>query len=260
MLLYEYLNNFRMHQVGVGHTLTPNDFLLADGYHGAEFQKNEYIKLLAEIPALEQNHARFNVPFLVSQIPDSGTKTRTAEWSTLRTHQLNIAFGSLEALKGFFNAGGSVSMGASLTNGATPRASDWASLLSTITNSGGMTLSASGTTASQTPNSPGIYTVLKNSAIMGGTGWTTIYTNRVRGAASNQMLEYWAQAQVMTDGELVVVIGFDNLGSTGAYAYSYVPLSVQGTLKSTLALTKPASTYVKYPVIAFPQVVSGGTI
>lgn len=262
-LMYEYLQVFRMHQVGNGLPVgtVVNDWLLTDGYHGAEFQKTEWPKFVAEVLPLEANHARYNVPFLVSQIPDTGTRTRTTEWSSSRTHQINIAFGSLNALKGFFNAGGSVSMGASLANGGTQRASDWAALLSNLTNSGGMTLTAGGVTASSgVTNNPGIYTVLKNSTIMGGTGWTTIYSNRIRGAATNQFLEYRAQAQVLENGELVIVISFDNMGGGNSYAYAYVPLSVTGTLKSVTALTKPASTYVKYPVMPFPPVVSGGTL
>ncbi len=251
--LYFYLKIYRTHQTGVEPVLYPQDFRLSDGYHGTEYVKEQYKTLLLEMQPLENNHANTVPSRLVTITPPGGTSVKTGTWTELRTHEVHYKFEDIAALKAYFNSGGNVSVTADLANPVGADSVDWAIMLTSIANQGGIVLSGGSVTPSQAPPVAGVYEILSKAAFNGGPGWVRIFTNHIIGPISTRALEYWCSVYIGPDGELILIVGFEDFTQYQLYA-------LQGTLTSTGHATKAADASIAYPPIKFPVVTSGGTL
>lgn len=212
------------------------------------------------------NTARFNVDAttLVTSVPASGTSTRTTQWQATIQQQVVYTFANDATMRAYFNAGGSVSITPSINSAAGTNA-PWATLFSQLgvfklaanaeTHTGSMVIDTGH--AEYTGNST--YTGV-SPAVVGG-GFYALYNAgdnvQVKLAYAglgagistyNGVTGFWVYGMKNSaNGTLTLTINYvnNNVSVVGAAGNP-------ATISSSQTLTKPNTTHLNNPQIAYP--------
>jgi hypothetical protein len=118
----------------------------------------DYINLVDKIAVIESEKLSIGPGQSTAEgVPTTGTSSqRTTAWNGTIVHQVTVDFGSANAARHFFNAGGELRVRATLAGASDPISTDWATLL---TNAGTikMNYTATVSTGSGTGSSIGYY-------------------------------------------------------------------------------------------------------
>lgn len=196
-----------------------------------------YQTTLNTIAGFLAGNTRFSpsVASLESNVPVSGTKTRSTVWSGTITHEVITGFATQAAMNTYFNAGGKVQFQASLTGPLTGRDFDVADLLNALAT---ISWGATGATGGVGANSTGFYN-LNNT-------YQTIYQSVV---GTNS---YVLQAKLDDNKTIHFQVQFTSTGSMYG--------GVGGTLQSKVTLVRASALYMNSPSISYPAVSSSGTM
>lgn len=196
-----------------------------------------YQTTLSTIAGFLAGNTRFtpSAGSLESNVPVSGTKTRSTVWSGTVTHEVVAGFATPDAMNAYFNAGGKIQFQASLTGALTGRDFAVASLLSALAT---ISWGATGATGGVGSNATGFYN-LNNT-------YQTIYQS-VSGTNS-----YVLQAKLDDNKTIHFQVQFTSTGSLYG--------GVGGTLQSKALLVRASALYMNSPSISYPAVSQAGTM
>lgn len=200
----------------------------------------EYVNTLAALNSFNTTRFQTNPLSLESSTPASGTKVKNTSWNGTITHEMVIAFQSVDAAKAHFNAGGKLMFNVTIPNSPSSLVNgEWDTMLASV---GSVSLNAqtttlSGTGALGTP-AKGFYDLT--------TVYQTLFTRATSGANAQGNLKIEAKTEASGSAIRVLITA----SSAGV---------VTATTTSSLVLVKPSATYLNSPVLQYPSVSGGGT-
>ena len=208
--------------------------------------------LLQRLSALETavtnvmaNRQNVNPATLETSIIPGGVSTRVTAWSNQVQHRLTVQFDTRDDMQAFFNAGGILSVSASLSDTSTPQNTRWSNLLA---NMGAIKIGAYTTTSNLGTNNIGYNDFINQTSIEMFT-----YNPDNRGGDAYSI---WAGAAPGNPAGLSLAIFFkddysSNL-SAGLVVHAYGTEVMTGTLTSSVTPSKPSALYLDNPELPFP--------
>jgi len=169
------------------------------------------------------------------------TSVRTTAWGSgngIVQHIFNVAFGSYDNLRFFFNSGGAITFGASLAGyTSNPQTTNWFNLLSTM---GTITYGATGATYSGTGGTA--YSIAYGSLTSSAQTIFRAYGSTTGGQSIYTSNFYQVTASV-SSSTLTFSVIFDD-AYTARFSPQLNPDQINGTLTSSIGLRKAGATYL----------------
>jgi hypothetical protein len=203
-----------------------------------------YAELLTAINNIITNNHNVNPAAIQTSTPASGLRQRVSLMiNTSVTHLITATYADANTMQGLFNGGGNVGFFASVTGADNTEQTAWASLLSGI---GTVWMDYTATTITGTggtPSSLGMYDLTGS--------FQTLYTKSASTDGHN--ITYTLEGKKTSSNVLDFRV---TLATSSPSAYG----STTSTFASQATLKRPSSAVLNSPVLAYPTLVSTGTM
>jgi len=209
--------------------------------------------LLQKLSALETavtnvmaNRQQVDPATLETSIVPGGVSVRTTSWSNMVQHQLYVQFDTPDDMYGFFNAGGIITVTASLTDTSTPQNTRWSNLLA---NMGPIKIGAYSTSSNLGTNAAlGFYDFVHQPVVQ-------VFGYNPDNLGGDAYAIYGGLDASSPAGFSMTIQFVDHYSSNvsnGLQVHAYGTEVMTGTLTSSVTPSKPSALYINNPELPFP--------